>query len=60
MAPALRFVAVVASVVVAIGFLMFAVDETSSGSRTQQAKLGDAPYVPLTTIDDVYPERPDR
>jgi hypothetical protein len=42
MAPALRFAAVVASVVVAVGFLMFAVDETSSGSQTQQAKLGDA------------------
>ena len=25
-----------------------------------QEAIGDAPYVALTTIDDVYPERPDR
>ena len=25
-----------------------------------QAAAAAAPYVPLTTIDDVYPERPDR
>jgi orotate phosphoribosyltransferase len=35
-------------------------DRLAGGGETIQAAIGDAPYVALTTIDDVYPERPDR
>ena len=31
-----------------------------AGGAAAIAAAADAPYVPLTTIDDVYPERPDR
>jgi hypothetical protein len=39
MGAAIRFVAIAISVVVALGFAMFAIDETDKGSKTQQAKL---------------------
>ena len=35
-------------------------DRLAGGAEAIQAAIGDAPYVALTTIDDVYPERPDR
>jgi hypothetical protein len=34
-------------------------DRLPGGAEAIQAAAGDAPYVALTTIDDVYPERPD-
>ena len=39
MGSLIRFVAIAISVVVAIGFALFALDETDKGSRTQQVKL---------------------
>jgi orotate phosphoribosyltransferase len=35
-------------------------DRLAGGGEAISAALGDAPYVALTTIDDVYPDRPDR
>jgi orotate phosphoribosyltransferase len=35
-------------------------DRLAGGGEAIYAALGGAPYVPLTTIDDVYPDRPDR
>lgn len=36
-------------------------DRLAGGGETIRAALGpDAPYVALSTIDDIYPERPDR
>jgi orotate phosphoribosyltransferase len=35
-------------------------DRLAGGAEAIQAAAGDAPYLALTTIDDVYPERPDR
>jgi orotate phosphoribosyltransferase len=35
-------------------------DRLAGGGESIRAAIGDAPYVALTTIDDVYPERPDR
>lgn len=39
MGTAIRFVAIAISVVVVLGFAMFAIDEIDKGSKTQQAKL---------------------
>jgi hypothetical protein len=39
MGAAIRLVAIAISVVVVLGFAMFAIDETDKGSKTQQAKL---------------------
>ena len=39
MGAAIRFIAIAISVVVVLGFAMFAIDETDKGSKTQQAKL---------------------
>jgi orotate phosphoribosyltransferase len=36
------------------------VDRLAGGREEIEAALGDAPYISLFTIDDVYPERPDR
>jgi orotate phosphoribosyltransferase len=36
------------------------VDRLAGGAEAIQAAAGDAPYTALATIDDVYPERPDR
>jgi orotate phosphoribosyltransferase len=35
-------------------------DRLTGGADTIRAAIDDAPYVALTTIDDIYPERPDR
>ncbi|MEA2481281.1 MAG: orotate phosphoribosyltransferase [Thermoleophilaceae bacterium] len=35
-------------------------DRLAGGAEAIQGAIGGAPYVALTTIDDVYPERPDR
>ncbi|HEY2603431.1 MAG TPA: orotate phosphoribosyltransferase [Thermoleophilaceae bacterium] len=35
-------------------------DRLAGGGEAISAALGDAPYLALTTIDDVYPDRPDR
>jgi orotate phosphoribosyltransferase len=35
-------------------------DRLAGGGEAIEAALDGAPYVALTTIDDVYPERPDR
>lgn len=35
-------------------------DRLAGGAEAIQQAIGDAPYVALTTIDDVYPDRPDR
>jgi orotate phosphoribosyltransferase len=35
-------------------------DRLAGGADAIRLASGDAPYVPLTTIDEVYPERPDR
>jgi orotate phosphoribosyltransferase len=35
-------------------------DRLAGGGEAISAAIGGAPYVPLTTIDDVYPDRPDR
>jgi orotate phosphoribosyltransferase len=35
-------------------------DRLAGGREAIEAASGGAPYTPLTTIDDVYPERPDR
>jgi orotate phosphoribosyltransferase len=35
-------------------------DRQAGGADAIQAAANGAPYTPLTTIDDVYPERPDR
>jgi len=35
-------------------------DRLAGGGEAIAAASGGAPYVPLATIDDVYPERPDR
>ncbi len=35
-------------------------DRLAGGGEAIQAASGGAPYLPLTTIDDVYPEREDR
>ena len=39
MGSVIRFVAIAVSVVVVIGFALFAIDEADKGSKTQQAKL---------------------
>ena len=35
-------------------------DRLAGGGEAISDAIGAAPYVPLTTIDEVYPERPDR
>jgi orotate phosphoribosyltransferase len=35
-------------------------DRLAGGGEAISAAIGGAPYVALTTIDDVYPDRPDR
>jgi orotate phosphoribosyltransferase len=35
-------------------------DRLAGGAQAIREASGGAPYVPLTTIDDVYPDRPDR
>jgi orotate phosphoribosyltransferase len=35
-------------------------DRLAGGAEAIRLAAGDAPYAPLATIDDVYPDRPDR
>ena len=35
-------------------------DRLAGGGRRDRAGADGAPYEPLATIDDVYPDRPDR
>jgi orotate phosphoribosyltransferase len=35
-------------------------DRLAGGGEAIEAALDGAPYLALTTIDDVYPDRPDR
>jgi orotate phosphoribosyltransferase len=35
-------------------------DRLAGGGESIRAAIGGAPYVALTTIDEIYPERPDR
>jgi orotate phosphoribosyltransferase len=35
-------------------------DRLAGGSEAISQAIGDAPYVALTTIDEVYPDRPDK
>jgi orotate phosphoribosyltransferase len=35
-------------------------DRLAGGAEAIRLASGDAPYAPLTTIDEVYPDRPDR
>jgi orotate phosphoribosyltransferase len=35
-------------------------DRLAGGSDAIRAAAGEAPYTPLTTIDEIYPDRPDR
>jgi orotate phosphoribosyltransferase len=37
-----------------------ALDRLAGGAEAIAAASGGAPYAALATIDDVYPERPDR
>ena len=52
MSSLVRLLAIACSGLVLLGFAYFATDEIGRGSQNQQTAL--------TTIDDVYPERPDR
>jgi hypothetical protein len=49
LASLIRIVAVVVSVLVALGFLMFALDESDKGSREQVSKVDDALNAPDPT-----------
>jgi orotate phosphoribosyltransferase len=35
-------------------------DRLAGGGEAISQAIGGAPYVPLTTIDDIYPDRPDK
>ena len=43
----------------AVAAVLSVVDRLAGGGEVIEAAAG-APYLPLTTVDDVYPERPDR
>ncbi|HEU0023539.1 MAG TPA: orotate phosphoribosyltransferase [Thermoleophilaceae bacterium] len=43
-----------------IAAVVSVLDRLAGGDATIRAASGGAPYAALTTIDDVYPERPDR
>jgi orotate phosphoribosyltransferase len=46
---------------IAVAGVVCVLDRLAGGGGAIQAALGaDAPYIALSTIDDVYPERPDR
>ena len=44
----------------AIAGVVSVLDRLAGGAEAIEAASGGAPYVPLTTIDDVYPDRQDR
>jgi hypothetical protein len=56
MGSVIRFVAISVSVIVVLGFAMFAIDETDKGSKTQQAKLAEELH---DSSDPVVPVVPD-
>jgi orotate phosphoribosyltransferase len=43
-----------------IGGVVTIVDRLAGGADAIRAAAGDAPYTALVTIDDLYPDRPDR
>ncbi|GAC1315757.1 MAG: orotate phosphoribosyltransferase [Thermoleophilaceae bacterium] len=43
-----------------IAGVLVILDRLAGGATAIREAVGDAPYTALTTIDDVYPERPDR
>jgi orotate phosphoribosyltransferase len=43
-----------------VGGVVSVLDRLAGGAEAIAAASDGAPYTPLTTIDDVYPERPDR
>ena len=43
-----------------IAGVLAVVDRLAGGSERIRAAIGDAPYEALATIDDLYPDRPDR
>ena len=46
---------------VVVAGVVSVLDRLAGGGEAIQAALGaDAPYTALSTIDDIYPERPDR
>jgi hypothetical protein len=51
MGSAIRFLAITLSVVVAAGFITFAVDEMDRGSKTQQEALGEETGVRTDVVD---------
>ena len=44
----------------AIAGVVCVLDRLAGGSERIRAAIGDAPYEALATIDDLYPDRPDR
>ena len=44
----------------AIAGVLAVVDRLAGGAERIRAAIGDAPYEALATIDDLYPDRPDR
>ena len=57
-ATLVRFLAVLSSAVIALGFLMFAVDETDKGSKGQISKVENAVNTPdPTTGQEILRER---
>ena len=55
MGAILRLLAVTASAVIALGFVMFAADEMDRGSKTQQRALAEETGVPEPKLADVAP-----
>lgn len=51
MGSAIRFLAIAISVVVVLGFAVFAIDEADKGSKTQQAKLARELGTTSTPVD---------
>jgi orotate phosphoribosyltransferase len=45
---------------VEIAGVVVIVDRLAGGAEAIRKAAGDVPYTALVTIDDVYPERPDR
>ena len=45
---------------IAVAGVACVLDRLAGGGEAIRAALGEAPYFALSTIDDVYPERPDR
>ena len=57
-ATLVRFLAVISTAVIALGFLMFALDESDKGSKTQISKIDEALNAPdPTTREEALRER---